>query len=444
MKRILLSSSILSLVVASLVVGSTGAFFSDTEKSTANLLTAGAIDLKIDNTSYYNGALSETTTWDLRDLTLSEKFFDFGDLKPGDFGEDTVSVHVDTNDSYLCADVTLTSNDDNGLTEPESLVDSTAGVAEGELADQVNFVWWADDGDNVLEDDENVISSGPIGDLEIGVPYTVTLADSINNIWTGVPGPVNGEETVYIGKAWCFGNLSTEPLLQDGFPTDRSPANSTGGISCDGSILDNSTQTDSLTADISFTAIQSRHNSGFICREEVPIIGSCTLPDQEWADSVFAFDQSVRKNGTAVLPDRSDPSVALGVAESTGTPTDSVVPGSFVSLGFATSTLDASVTLSFDDNIIVNGAGPDVRIYEITGGSYPDEKVKVEASKDGVVWEVLALEALRDEDLDLGTLPWAKYIRLTDVSDRAIFEATADGYDLDALEALNCGVLNVN
>lgn len=254
------------VALVSIAIGGTGAFFSDTELSSGNTFTAGAIDLKIDNHSYYNGFLNASTTWELRDLTV-EKFFDFPDIKPGDVGEDTISLHVNNNDSYLCANVKLTSNDDNGLTEPEAIVDPTDGPGAGELASNVNFVWWADDGDNVLEDNEHVISQGPIGALGLQGSTTIALADSSTNIWTGAPGPVPGDQTLYIGKAWCFGTIGTSPLEQDGLgsTSPRTPANSSGGITCDGHLLDNSTQTDSLTADVKFTAVQSRNNGEFLC-----------------------------------------------------------------------------------------------------------------------------------------------------------------------------------
>ncbi|TSC70804.1 MAG: hypothetical protein CEO12_180 [Parcubacteria group bacterium Gr01-1014_46] len=266
MKRILLSSALILFVGSALVLGGTGAFFSDRELSSGNTFTAGAIDLMIDNHSYYNGFLNASTTWEMADLTI-QKFFDFPDVKPGDLGEDTISLHVDNNDSYLCANVKLTSNDDNGINEPEAEVDASDGPGNGELASNVNFVWWADDGDNVLENDEDVISQGPIGALGLNGSTTVALADSSTNIWTGVPGPVPGEQTLYIGKAWCFGNLSQSALVQDGLgsTSPRTPANSSGGIVCDGSNLNNSTQTDSLTADVKFSAVQSRHNPNFLC-----------------------------------------------------------------------------------------------------------------------------------------------------------------------------------
>src|SRR3989344_138671 len=100
--------SILTLgSVAAVAIFATGAFFSDTETSVGNKFVAVALDLKIDNESYaidYNipgyqdpiGALvaSTHTSWELADLTI-QKFFDFVDLKPGDYGEDTISVHAE-------------------------------------------------------------------------------------------------------------------------------------------------------------------------------------------------------------------------------------------------------------------------------------------------------------------------------------------------------------
>ena len=55
MKRIIGSSLILVASLA-VIVGGTGAFFSDTETSSGNVFTAGAVDLKIDHTeATYNG-----------------------------------------------------------------------------------------------------------------------------------------------------------------------------------------------------------------------------------------------------------------------------------------------------------------------------------------------------------------------------------------------------
>jgi predicted ribosomally synthesized peptide with SipW-like signal peptide len=269
MKKILLSLSMVA-AIAVVVVGATGAFFSDTETSEGNIFTAGAIDLGIDNRSYYNGLFNEGTSWLLTydlDLDGPHFFFNFDDIKPGDWGEDTISLHVNNNDAWVCADVTLTSDNENDVVEPEDDLGDTA--PDGELASHVTFIWWADDGDNVLEDDEQVISGGPLGALGVGNTATVTIADANNNIFTGQPNdPIvsfDGEDEIirYIGKAWCFGDITLDPVeAGEGQDPTVDP-----GFSCDGEGENNITQTDSMTADISFRAVQSRNNEEFTCNE---------------------------------------------------------------------------------------------------------------------------------------------------------------------------------
>jgi len=435
-------------MTGSVALGGTGAFFSDTEVSAGNTFAAGAIDLKIDNTSYYNGVFNDETSWELVDLTI-EKFFNFLDLKPGDFGEDTISIHVDTNDSYICAEVNLTSNNDNGWTEPEALVDQTDGAGQGELAQNVNFIWWADDGDNVLEVGEDVISQGPIGNLTLNQPITVPLADSENNIWNGTSGPVSGNETVYIGKAWCFGSLSVSPVVQDDFgqvgvpgdPSSNGPDIRGEGFTCDGASLANETQTDSLTADVTFSATQARHNPDFLCIPEAPPV-ACEVVET-YADEVVFDDQGLRKNGTPVTADRSNTSYALGSPQSLGTPYDNpVTPNSFFALGFPLQGNTAEIILSFNDNFVVDGPGNDLKLWEVTGGtSYPDERVDVYVGDAvGGPWTLVGDDVTRDAEIDLAAslIDQARYVRIVDASNLALFEATADGYDLDAVQALNC------
>lgn len=260
--------------VSVLVIGATIAFFGDTETSENNLLEAGAVDLKIDNTSYYNLAPNPETSWALNDLT-DQLFFDFPDLKPGDIGEDTISLHAQ-NDCWLCMEMTLTDNSDNTCTEPELLDDNNCaepGANLGELAQNINFIFWADDGDNVYEQGENLIKQGNAQQVLDGV--VIPLADNNTNVWTQTPGqpmlggfdpdgPDEGTDpdpkTSYIGKVWCFGSLTPAPVA----PGDNNPTLVTG-IDCDGTQLDNATQTDKILADIKFTAIQARNNPNFVC-----------------------------------------------------------------------------------------------------------------------------------------------------------------------------------
>src|SRR3989344_2795297 len=230
------------------LVGGTYAFFSDTETSTGNTFTAGAIDLLIDNDSYYNGnrctnigtaeapnfvwqGNSEfpepgtpcTTSFGLSDLDDGLLFFDFRDLKPDDEGEDTISIHVQ-NDAWACMDLTLTSNDDKSSNEPELLVDTLDNPLDawdGELAQNLQFFWWADDGDNVYETSEQDLSGGVKTLYNLATStgaFSIVLADSQSNAWgltVGTPLPAN--DTVYIAKAWCFGTLTTPGLAQDSF-----------------------------------------------------------------------------------------------------------------------------------------------------------------------------------------------------------------------------------
>lgn len=104
---------------------------------------------------------------------------------------------------------------------------------------------------------------------------SVSLADSAKNIW-GIPGPLSAEKTYYIGKAWCFGTLGTAPLVQEGVGNIRTPAKDNngnqkfgepedGGFTCDGTFLNNASQSDLLMGNIEFSAFQARNNPLFLC-----------------------------------------------------------------------------------------------------------------------------------------------------------------------------------
>lgn len=288
MKRLILMGASLAVFAGAAAYGATGAFFSDSESSTGNTFTAGAIDLKVDSTQHYNGntctlvdANASTSylwtgpaayptgpcsgTWTLKDLNPTlDKFFNFPDVKPGDNGENTVSLHIDNNDAYACVDITNVANNDNTQTEPEALVDGN-GLATGELGQSLNFIVWKDDGaidgwqgvsdategDNIWQVGEDLITSGTAPTTT----QTYTLANSIT-------GPLAGGSTSYVGVAWCAGTWS-----------GIAP-----GATCDGSTLGNIAQTDSYAADVAFRVEQARNNPNFTCtpQEEV-VTGTVTL-----------------------------------------------------------------------------------------------------------------------------------------------------------------------
>jgi len=259
-KKIVMSVSVI-VASAAVIIGGTSAFFSDTETSTGNTFTAGVIDLKVDSQQHYNNAICNTQgVWELEtpgagptnpqhpvlgspcggtwgqnepgvDIT-SEKFFSFGDIKPGDEGENTISLHVINNDAYVCATVAGLASNDVSQTEPESTAPlDTDDMVSGELDDTMVWNVWRDtNGDNIQNNGEVTLTSGH------PVNGTLALYDST----TGAP--LTGGTTGYLGVAWSL------PL-------------STG----------NEVQTDSLTGDISFNVVQSRNNGLFKCSDGVPV-----------------------------------------------------------------------------------------------------------------------------------------------------------------------------
>lgn len=267
MKKIITSVGMI-VFVGALIVGATGAFFSDTETSVGNTFAAGDIDLKIDNESYVTnneGVLvaSPTNSWELTDLT-DELFFSFADVKPGDIGEDTISIHPGTNDAYACMAADITATPDNGINDPEaSAGDVTAGNG-GELQNFLNFSFWEDDGDNVFEVGEALLPDLQGSAASIFDGGWNTIADSVN-------GPaLDGGSTSYVGKAWCFGTLTSAPVAQG---PSTGPLVRGTGFTCNGSGDNNIAQTDGITVDVSFYAVQARNNGQFVCSSLPTFVG---------------------------------------------------------------------------------------------------------------------------------------------------------------------------
>ena len=236
MRSEILVSLIVTGVVVALVSGATFAFFSDTETSTGNTFTAGSIDLKIDFECSTPGC-----GWTLRDLN-GEAFFRECDIKPGDWGEATISWHVYGNNAWgrLRFDVV---NYENDCTEPESEVDTTCGSpgnGEGELIDYLLFTVWMDEGSY-----EGWQCTGGVGSCEAdpeegdnvlnGIEEPIVANESLSNIIDdgGIELPVElqASTTYYLGVEWRV-------------PTD----------------VGNIIQSDSLVGSIIMEVVQSKNN----------------------------------------------------------------------------------------------------------------------------------------------------------------------------------------
>lgn len=227
-KKILISLSVIG-AVAALAVGGTIAYFSDVETSTGNTFTAGELDLIVDIDGEPFNPLD------------GRPFFTLRDMKPGDSGEETISLTVEDNPACGFVDINITSDLDNSCNEPEEADEPGCGLDDvGELNDNVNWAIWSDMGTN---DPQNPVECEGVepGDNKYNpecgdVPLT-------QGTLTGGESWAIGElntTTQYYGIAYCFGAWGPN-------------------MTCDGSQLDNESQSDSFAGNITFTAQQERN-----------------------------------------------------------------------------------------------------------------------------------------------------------------------------------------
>jgi predicted ribosomally synthesized peptide with SipW-like signal peptide len=261
-KKIVMS---LAVIAAATVVmaGGTVAYFTDTEKSTGNTFTAGTIDLKIDSECYY-GVGSQLTAcpndaahgnWALTDLESGvHKFFNYNDIKPGSWGEDTISLHLTSNPAWAWMKVVAAGDLENGCNEPEK--ETEAGCEadnDGELAENMHYLIWQDTVDipqtggkcnNILDAGEIVFKNGTIAPCEV---------IKLNETCGTTPGcsncqplqPTSASDPYCIGMAWCAGAWE---------------ADQSGAYHCNGSSIGNEAQGDSLNLDVEFAVVQSMNN----------------------------------------------------------------------------------------------------------------------------------------------------------------------------------------
>ncbi len=178
--------------------------------------------------------------WQSTDLT-DQKFFNFDDIKPGDFGSDVISLHVNDNDSFTCLSAVNEQDNENVCNEAESEANDTTCTStngDGELGTQTNIVVWNDGAtpNGAHDSGEVILYQGSVKDLDAG--RIEILAGEDRNI----------------GQAWCAGTI---PAMTD----------SDGAVSCNPSGMNNQAQTDSFLADIELYTVQSRNNLDFECSD---------------------------------------------------------------------------------------------------------------------------------------------------------------------------------
>jgi hypothetical protein len=179
----------------------------------------------------------------MSDLT-GENFFDWDDIKPGDWGEATISIHVFDNDAWGWVHFLNVFNHDNGLTEPESEVDTTGGDDEGELAQHIFTFLWLDEGmipgwqnsdtdptnddpyegNNIYDCWDDPLTGEKIcEEIIYGTPYVedAKMADmiDIDCCWLG-PWYIANCKTIYIGWYWWVPTWVENIIQSDSFGFD--------------------------------------------------------------------------------------------------------------------------------------------------------------------------------------------------------------------------------
>ena len=310
MKKILISLSVIA-AAAAIAVGGTIAYFSDTETSTGNTFTAGSIDLKVDSVAHFNGMICTDTgdtspsytwqyeegtpqssshypqpgtscegTWTETDLG-AQRFFNLVDLKPGDEGEDTLSLHVYDNDAWGKMTITGLTDTGNTCVDPETEVAAdldcykkSVGISEadGELRENTKFSFWLDqgttpgfqgkdlegimidlqEGDNIWQEKAEPLLSGvvPFGHIGTGVSDgIIEMGNEEHDLWVAlakvraateacvgtpvdghnkygtchglaVDGRLVGSATYYFGMAWQVPYTVGNEAQSDGFTGD--------------------------------------------------------------------------------------------------------------------------------------------------------------------------------------------------------------------------------
>jgi len=147
MKKIINAFSFIAIIIG-VVLGATGAYFTDTETSPTNVFAAGTLDLTTDIGQYTTLPIQVTN------------------IKPGDFGTSTIrlkNVGTITGD-IIATKINKTEDKENGCNPPETLVDNMGcenpGAGQGELDDYLKLTIWADtNGNGVLDGIETYFAS---------------------------------------------------------------------------------------------------------------------------------------------------------------------------------------------------------------------------------------------------------------------------------------------
>lgn len=177
--------------------------------------------------------------WSEKDLQQGDVFWNFTDVKPADWGKNTISLHVYSNDAFVCLMPKNVQDLENGIVNPETAAGDGPVVGPapgyGELSSELEFFMWQDnDADNTYDLSEPILV--PAG--------TAFSAIASSQLALSSPAPVT-----LVGVQWCAGDQALAVT----------------NVTCDGNGMGNIAQTDKVIADFVAYAVQQRNNSGFTC-----------------------------------------------------------------------------------------------------------------------------------------------------------------------------------
>jgi hypothetical protein len=150
--------------------------------------------------------------------------------------------------------------------------------------------------------------------------------------------------------------------------------------------------------------------------------------DISWVDTVVSFtpgDPAPKRSG--------DPNAALGKPDYQGTD-DAQDEATYVSLGHG-----GELVLEFTDNVLVDGEGPDLAIFEIG----PEvEPILVAISEDGKNW-MIDVGRMEGSTCTVDIAPFVKpgqcfgFVKLTDAKAGKSNDSDWPGADINAVGAIN-------
>lgn len=295
MKKILFSLLAVGTVAAA-VAGVTGAYFTDTEQSTGNTLTAGTIDISVDDQNPWS----------------REGGYQLSDMKPGqvDYTNFTIA-NTGSNPANVYKSVNGVQTEENGINEPE--------------CDAYEGSW---DGANCAEYGEGV------NDLENAVYYdlSVELKDTNNAVvWNQVL--YNKDKTIA---------QITQPMFLGMIPAGWSmDVKESYHMNED---TGNQYQSDSMTFDITLTAeqlkgtaiLENKDSSNWLVLADDDITGTLTYGVK---DATFDFTFSGK------APSASTNYSLVMYEEAFSTPANSAWPRAVIVLGAATSDASGNVSI---------------------------------------------------------------------------------------------------